>query len=162
MSLETYYKYYEYHGMDIKLVKCLKYNEDACLRQIMSKESRKKQNQKKGKTEKEQKEIKKTYISADFECISNGVHKAYAAGYKVHKLIHPKTYYSLDEKMCVLRMLNEVPDHSVIRFHNLSYDINIFSKLGIVSSVNMRNNFYAATLHYYPEKYGLDKPVTAS
>ena len=58
---------------------------------------------------------------ADFECSTDGIHKAFNICYESED---GKISESIWGQNCAIEFLEKLPDKSLIYFHNLSYDIN--------------------------------------
>ena len=89
----------------------LQYNADLCTKL------------KQAPSDSKEKNFKQVYY-ADFECSTDNVHKAFNICYSSpnHKI---KSLWGDD---CAKQFLEAIPDHSLIYFHNLSYDINFIVK----------------------------------
>ena len=61
------------------------------------------------------------FYFADFECSTDGVHKAFNICFDNEKGTNPRSIWGKD---CAIEFLEALEDKSLVYFHNLSYDIN--------------------------------------
>ena len=75
------------------------------------------------------------YYYADCECdvVSYDYHKAYCISYKERNQKDINFIYGDD---CLEQFLNILPNNSVVYFHNLGYDVRMFSEFSICSSID--------------------------
>ncbi|KAI5550290.1 organellar and viral DNA polymerase type B, partial [Trichomonas vaginalis G3] len=81
----------------------------------------KKKSESKDSDKSKQKFIPEHIFFADFECSTDGVHKAFNICYDSED---GKISESIWGQNCATKFLERIPDKSLIYFHNLSYDIN--------------------------------------
>jgi len=74
--------------------------------------------------------VRKEIVYADFECSTDGVHKAYCICWMN---ANGKDGFFYDENVAV-RFLDAMNDGSLIYFHNLAYDINFI--VNVLDRVN--------------------------
>ncbi|EAX94272.1 hypothetical protein TVAG_498260 [Trichomonas vaginalis G3] len=81
----------------------------------------KKKSESKDNDKSKQKFIPEHIFFADFECSTDGVHKAFNICYDSED---GKISESIWGQNCATEFLERIPDKSLVYFHNLSYDIN--------------------------------------
>ena len=84
---------------------------------------------------------------ADFECTTQGYHKAYMVGVVNHVGKKRKIFYG---KNFVADFLSFIPSNSVIYFHNLKYDFTFLVNNLVITdfSVEKGNTCYSYTCYY--------------
>ncbi|MFA5704606.1 MAG: DNA polymerase, partial [Advenella sp.] len=90
-------------------------------------------------------EIKKLIFYADFEASTDKVkHQAYCVSVRHKYTDSKKFFYGFD---CAKRLLDALPNYSIVYFHNLAYD-GCFFRNYFVNAVAEGNKYYSIDLNY--------------
>ena len=82
---------------------------------------------------------------ADVECDISHLHEAYCISFMRSTDENPTFYFGRD---CLYRFMDDLPDKSVVYFHNLGYDITAFHKFTRIKTIRKGRQYYSAEIIY--------------
>ena len=92
-----------------------------------------------------------SYYYADFESVVRDVpyHKPFLVCYQCVSGVGSWAFFGED---CAEKFLDQLPDNSVVFFHNLAYDARMFARYGLKSSIQRGSQMICCSMEYKGKK----------